>query len=69
MQSLLGLLLDPPRGLSNNLKPLAVDLDLPVPSVAVILVVRPTPERISAPLHLVIHPVRIGIGGEPCFLL
>ena len=68
MQRLLGLILDPPRGLRNNLNPLAVDLDFPVPTVAVVLVVWPTPERISAPIHFVIHLVLIGIGGAPCFL-
>jgi len=49
LQDLVGLLLDPARGLSNNLKPSAVDKDFVVPPLAVVLVVRPASERIAAP--------------------
>jgi hypothetical protein len=43
LKRLVGLLLDPPSGLRYYLNPLAVDLNFPVPTVAVVLVVRPTP--------------------------
>ena len=41
-QHLVGLLLDPPRGLSYNLKPFSVDKDFVIPPFAVVLMIRPT---------------------------
>jgi hypothetical protein len=48
-KSLFRLSLNKPRRLRHNLKPFAIDLNLPIPTITIILMVRPAPQRVSAP--------------------
>jgi hypothetical protein len=48
-QTLLRLRLNEPSRLRDNLKPSAINLDFPVPAIAIVLMVRPAAQWVSAP--------------------